>query len=263
MEKTEYRSYIKIRTILKITPIDIYNELVLYAGTDAPSYSTVKRLAQSYREGRKDIEDEPRPGRPIVSTTPENIETVRSIINDDPYITFDRLEEETDLSRFTLHTIIHEHLGLRKITSRWVPHKLTIQNRQDRIRICKANIEKFESGEWRLYDVVTGDESWFYHYQVGRKQSNKSWLAPGESPRTVVRQSRFSSKTLVCLFFKTTGVVLLSYLERGKTITHESYINDCLDPLIKELNKLRPTDGIKNIKLHHDNARLHVHQAVK
>ena len=74
---------------------------------------------------------------------------------------------------------------------------------------------------------------------------------------------RFSSKTLVCLFFKTTGVVLLSYLERGKTITHESYINDCLDPLIKEINKLRPTDGIKNIKLHHDNARPHVHQAVK
>ena len=55
----------------------------------------------------------------------------------------------------------------------------------------------------------------------------------------------------------------MSYLERSKSITHESYINDCLDPLIKELNKLRPTDGIKNIKLHHDNARPHVHQAVK
>ena len=235
----------------------------MYTGTDAPSYTTVKRLAQSYREGKQEIEDAPRPGRPIVSTTTENIDLVRSIINDDPYITYDRLEEETDLSRFTLHTIIHDHLGLRKITSRWVPHKLTIKNRQDRVRICKENLNKFESGAWRLYDVVTGDESWFYHYHVGRKQSNKSWLEKGESPRTLVRQGRFSPKTMVCLFFKTTGVVLVSYLESGKTINHETYIDYCLDPLIKELYKIRPIDGVKNIKLHHDNARPHVHQAVK
>ena len=62
----------------------VYNELLLYAGTDAPSYPTVKRLAQSYREGKQEIEDSPRPGRPIVSTTTENIDLIRSIINDDP-----------------------------------------------------------------------------------------------------------------------------------------------------------------------------------
>ena len=46
----------------------------------------------------------------------------------------------------------------------------------------------FEENKWRLYDVLTGDESWFYHRQIGLKQSNASWLAEGESPRTEIRQ---------------------------------------------------------------------------
>lgn len=111
----------------------------MYSGTSAPSYPTIKRLAQSYRESKQEIEDAPRPGRPIVSTITENIDLARSIINDDSYITYDRLEEETDLSRFTLHIIIHDHHDLRKLTSRWVPQKLKIKNRQDRVRICKEN----------------------------------------------------------------------------------------------------------------------------
>ena len=49
----------------------------------------------------------------------------------------------------------------------------------------------FEENKWRLCDVVTRDESWFYHRQIGRKQSNASLVAEGESQRTVVRQGRF------------------------------------------------------------------------
>ena len=34
------------------------------------------------------------------------------------------------------------------------------------------NMAKSENGSWRLYDVMAGDESWFFLKQVGRKQSN-------------------------------------------------------------------------------------------
>jgi len=30
----------------------------------------------------------------------------------------------------------------------------------------------FREGKWRLCDVVTGDESWFFYRQIGRKQDN-------------------------------------------------------------------------------------------
>ena len=108
--------------------------------------------------------------------------------------TYDDIVAESSLSRGTIERIIHDHLKLKKITSRWVPHQLTEQNRQDRVRICQENLAKFEDDKWRLCDVVTGDEVWIYYKQNGGKQSNKSWVAKGESPRTVVRQSRFSQK---------------------------------------------------------------------
>jgi hypothetical protein len=50
----------------------------------------------------------------------------------------------------------------KKISSRWIPHELTEKNRKERVRICKQNLEKFKSNKWKLSDVVTGDECWFF-----------------------------------------------------------------------------------------------------
>ena len=55
--------------------------------------------------------------------------------------------------------LIFDHLNLRKIIARYVPKQLTDFQRAERVRICQENLAKFESGAWRLYDVVTDDES--------------------------------------------------------------------------------------------------------
>ena len=44
------------------------------------------------------------------------------------------------------------------------------------------------------------------------------------------------------------------YLERGKTIDHESYIDCCFKPIFDILNRPRLATGWKNIKFHHDNS---------
>ena len=56
-----------------------------------------------------------------------------------------------------------------------------------------------------------------------KKQSNKSWEAEGEKARTVVKIGRFESKNLFTIFFRTSGVVHISYLDKGKTIDHQTY----------------------------------------
>ena len=124
--------------------------------------------------------------------------------------------------------------------------------KQDRVRICQENLALFEENKWRLCDVVTGDESWFYLRQIGRKQSNASWVAEGESSRTVLRQGRFEPKTMFSIFFKSNGVVHVSYLDKGKTIDQYSYLNDCLKPLVTALNKKRPTIGTNFIMITQD-----------
>lgn len=58
-----------------------------------------------------------RPGRPTTETTTEHIEQVRHIIDDNPYITIEDIQEQTDLSHGTVQRIITDHLKLRKIAA--------------------------------------------------------------------------------------------------------------------------------------------------
>ncbi|CAF4732982.1 unnamed protein product, partial [Rotaria sp. Silwood2] len=112
-----------------------------------------------FREGQEEVEDEDRPGRSVTETTSENIEQVQSIIDDDPCVTVDELQEQTGLSHATLYRVVCDHLNLKKITARYVPKHLADFQRTERVQICKENLAKSERGTWRLCDVVTGDES--------------------------------------------------------------------------------------------------------
>jgi transposase len=51
-------------------------------------------------------------------------------------------------------------------------------------------------------------------------------------------------------------------MEQGKTITSNYYVNNCLNPVLKEIIKQRPTSGATNMKFLHDNARPHVTKEV-
>jgi transposase len=108
MDNELNRYYIKIRTILKIDPKTIYEELVTALGPSAPSYTTVTRWAKRFREGREDVNDDPRSGRPVSELTDENIELVRQVINNDPHSTYDEIIAETSLSYGTIERIIHD-----------------------------------------------------------------------------------------------------------------------------------------------------------
>ena len=210
----------------------------------------------------KRLTGETQSGRPITATTSENIEEIQSIINDNPYITMEELQEQTDLNRGIIQRVISDHLSLRKITARYVPKQLTNFQRTERVRICQENLAKFESGAWRLYDVVTGDESWFYHKQISRKSSNSAWIARDDPSSTVVRQSTSSPKTLLSIFFKSTGPVWIHCVEWEPTANHQHYIDYCLKPLINNIKKQRSLCGVQGIKLHCDNQRLFVHKDV-
>ena len=72
----------------------------------------------------------------------------------------------------------------------------------------------------------------------------------------------FAPKTLFSIFFKSTGPVLIHYVERGETIDHRYYIDYCLKPLIDNIKLQRHSCGVQGIKLHYDNGRPHVHRDV-
>ncbi|CAF1558360.1 unnamed protein product, partial [Rotaria sp. Silwood1] len=74
-------------------------------------------------------------------------------------------------------------------THLYIPKQPTDYQRSERVRICKENLSTFEEERWRLCDMVTGDESWFFHQQTGRKASNAAWVAKEDPPSTKVRRN--------------------------------------------------------------------------
>ena len=62
MEKFEYRPYIKTRALLGISATEISKELILVHGDQAPKYSTVVKWTALFRDGRDNLDDDPRSG---------------------------------------------------------------------------------------------------------------------------------------------------------------------------------------------------------
>ncbi|GBN95905.1 hypothetical protein AVEN_60920-1 [Araneus ventricosus] len=67
-----------------------------------------------FRDGREDVKDEPRSGRPPTSTTPDNIERVRRMLANDRRLSLRMIAEELRISPDSVSNIIHEHLQKRK-----------------------------------------------------------------------------------------------------------------------------------------------------
>jgi len=169
MEKCLYRGFILVSFKAGKTSIETTNDLKSAYGDAAPTYMTVTRWMNRFRDGSEDLNDLSRPGQPITETTMANIEILRELIETNPYISYRQIEALTTFSKYTIGKIINEHLLLRKICSRWVPHNLSSEQKAKRVSMCRYNLEMFNSGKWRLCDIMTCDESWIYHRHIGNK----------------------------------------------------------------------------------------------
>ncbi len=122
MSKTVMRSYISTSYKLGLSATDIHRNLVTAYGKDAYSYDTVVKWIGRFKAGKIDIEDGFRSGRPITATNKLNISIVKDLIDNDPHISYNKIEEESGLNHWVIHEIIHQNLRLRKVRSRWVAH---------------------------------------------------------------------------------------------------------------------------------------------
>ena len=67
---------------------------------------------------------------------------------------------------------------------------------------------------------------------------------------------------MFAIFYKSYGVVQVSYFDKGVSVDHKTYLDGCIKPMVEALKQQRPMTGVKNMKFHHDNARPHVHSSV-
>ena len=100
--------------------------MVATLGKDAPSHATVKRWVAEFKRGRHSLKDDPRPGRPVTVATPEMVNKVHDIVMTDRRVTERYIASTVGIAQERMHFILTEDLEMRKLSARWVPRPLTV-----------------------------------------------------------------------------------------------------------------------------------------
>lgn len=257
MEKDEFRALIKHYHLRGKTPKETKEKLDKYYGESAPSYATVKYWIAEFKRGRTSTKDEHAGGPPITVTTPENIEKVHDMVLDDPRVKVREIAEAVGISTGSVISILHEKLDMRKLTARWVPRLLTIDQKRERVRTSQQCLDMFNHNPKDfLHRIITIDETWIHHYTPESKEATKEWVARHEIPPKRPRTQQSAGKVLASVFWDSSGILFIDYLEKGKTINSDYYC-ELLDRLKDEYTKKRSYLSKKKPIFLQDNAPAH------
>ena len=171
------------------------------------------------RYGRESIENDPRAGRPVFVLTEKNVATLETVIEEDASYTMQEIKELSGIHSSCVLKILRERLGLHKICASWVPHLLTDEQKQNQVRLALQVIEKYDKCDpRRLEEIVTGDETWIYHFQPDSKAKNKVWVSSEGDRPVIARRCKTSNRMLYAIFFDSKGSVLQIPVPKGSSV---------------------------------------------
>ena len=129
-------------------------------GDQVLSTSRVFKWHCQFKEGREDAQSQRGKATPRLVRTEENIELIRTLINEDCRKTIQELSSESGINAFTVHSRLHENLQLSKKSARWVPCLLNSEHKGQQIEMVQdLKRRHFRQGMAFFKSVVTMDES--------------------------------------------------------------------------------------------------------
>ena len=60
-------------------------------------------------------------------------------------MTYFMTQERINIGATALNAILQEHLKVRKVSARWVPHSLIEDQKGHRLNLCQFMLEKFDA----------------------------------------------------------------------------------------------------------------------
>ena len=143
--------------------------------------NNIFRWYAKFKRGRTDTEDAERSGGPNEVVTPETIKKVHQIVFENRRLKLREIADTLKISYGSVNAILHEHLSMRKLLSKWVRRLLTVDQKRQRVVDSERCLELFRRNKPNfLRRYVTMDETWIHHYTPESKQSSAEWTAVGE-----------------------------------------------------------------------------------
>jgi len=165
-------------------------------GEDCLSRTQCYEWYQRFKSDRTSIEDDHKSGRPSSSTGDDHIEKVRSVILENRRLTIREVSEEVGISKSSCHTILTEKLKMHRVAAKFVPRLLRDEQKQNRVTVSQELLDRSNTDENFLKNVITGDETWVYGYDVETKVQSSQWVGKS-SPRPKKKSTSESLKSIM------------------------------------------------------------------
>ena len=107
------------------------------------SYDTVRSLKNKFESLVEFIKNAPKSGRPKFASLKEIASKIKEIIEGDAGFIVRDIARKVGISLSTVHLILKNHLKVRKIFVRWVPHLLTHEQNRQRVKVAKKMLQIF------------------------------------------------------------------------------------------------------------------------
>ena len=104
--------------------------LIVGFGEPTISRTWVQLWYNRFKEGREDVNDDARPGRPSTSTTDENCEAVKKIILNNRQIPIGEVAGDVGILFGSCQVILTVVLGMKRATAKIVPKLLNLEQKQ-------------------------------------------------------------------------------------------------------------------------------------
>lgn len=119
----EQRIVVKFHVKLGKTATESYKELRQVYGKECLSRARVFDWYKRFQDGREDVEDDARPGRPSTSKTDKNIEKIANLIRTDAGLSVRAIAENVQIDKETVRQILQHNLNMEKVDGIMVPRK--------------------------------------------------------------------------------------------------------------------------------------------
>ena len=237
--KVEYRTITRYLYLKGKTGKEIHGELADVIGSSAPSYTQVKFWVGEFKRGRTSLEDEARSGRPLDATEEEMCKKVRDLVYSDRRIQVEEIAQALGISHGSVSTVLHNRLGMCKLTARWVPKSLSDEQMATRASVCSALLKRFRSKDDFLLRMVTVVETLVYYYEPENKAQSHQWVGPGSPRPKKFKTQPSAGKVMTAVFWDAKGVIMLDFLPKRSTITGV-YCANLLDQLRTAIHEKTP-----------------------
>jgi len=146
---------------------------------------------------------------------------------------------------------------MRCVASKFVPSLLSVDQKQQRLDVCLDLKQNSANDPSFLSNVITGDETWVYAYDLETKTQSSQWKSPGSPWPKKARQVRSNFKSMLICFFDQKGIVHKEFVAPGQTVNAAFYVK-VLRCLLENVRRKWPDQWQNDTwLLHHDNAPAH------